>query len=287
MNAKRGLYSTWCWTCCAASTAFWGSAALAAGLFPGTGGFRETCMRRWAVDNLWLSRTRVRIDGCEHIDRTRPQIFVANHSGLHDILALAAHLPVPARWVAKKSLFAVPFMGWYMSRCGFVAIDRGNPREAARSLVDAAALLNGGANILAFPEGTRSRTGELGRFQSGAFALALKAGAPLVPVVIDGSNRVIAPKSLQVNPGTVIRIRIGSPIVIAGRDRSDKHRLMDEVYAVMSSLLAGVRHERVPGEESADPLNLWINGRGAASRDDYPVIEARARAERPRDSTTT
>ncbi|MGD0102250.1 MAG: lysophospholipid acyltransferase family protein, partial [Acidobacteriota bacterium] len=110
------------------------------------------------------------IEGLENIDRSRPQMFVANHSGLHDILSLAAHLPIQFRWIAKKSLFQVPFMGWHMLRSGYIAIDRENPRDASRSIVEAAKTIHDGINAIAFPEGTRSRTGELGRFHSGAFS---------------------------------------------------------------------------------------------------------------------
>jgi 1-acyl-sn-glycerol-3-phosphate acyltransferase len=227
------------------------------------GRIQHFCMRRWSRDNLWLSRARVEIEGLEHVDRRRPQIFVANHSGLHDILSLAAHLPIQFRWIAKKQLFNVPFMGWHMRRSGYIPIDRENPREAARSIVAAAGTIAGGVSAIAFPEGTRSRTGELGPFHSGAFALALRAGVPLVPVTIDGSSRVIVPRTLEVNPGTVIRIRIDSPIDLASYSRGEKRRLMEDVHSIMGRNLADLRRRRVPGEEGHDPVFRWVHrGRG-------------------------
>jgi 1-acyl-sn-glycerol-3-phosphate acyltransferase len=162
--------------------------------------------------------------------------------------------------VAKKSLFNVPFMGWHMSRSGYIPIDRENPRGAAKSIVEAAAIIRSGVNAIAFPEGTRSRTGELGRFHSGAFALAIRTGVPLVPVVLEGSYRVIMPKTLQVNPGTIIRILIDKPIDLSSYTRGDKQRLMEDVHQIMDRNLSGLRNRRRPCEELADPVYRWIHG---------------------------
>jgi len=217
-------------------------------------------MRRWSRDNLWLSRARVRIEGLENIHPSQPIIFTANHSGLHDILSLAAYLPIQFRWVAKKSLFRVPFMGWHMRRSGYIPIDRDNPRDAAKSIIRAAKEIRGGVSAIAFPEGTRSRTGDLGKFHSGAFALAVRTGVPLVPVSLEGSYRVILPKTLTVNPGVIIRIRIGSPIDLKPYSKGDKHRLMDDVFRIMHRDLEELRLDRQPGEESGDTVYRWIHG---------------------------
>ena len=199
------------------------------------------------------------IEGLENINRSRPQIFIANHSGLHDILSLAAHLPIQFRWIAKKSLFRVPFMGWHMRRSGYIAIDRENPRDAARSIMEAAREIQNGINAIAFPEGTRSRTGELGRFHSGAFSLAVRAGVPLVPVTLDGSYRVIVPKTLQVNPGVTIRIKIDRPIDLHSYAKGEKHRLMEDVFQTMSRSLDELRRRRHPDEEKRDVVFRWIH----------------------------
>lgn len=272
---KAKLYTIWCWTGCGLSTAFWATVSVTASLFSGSGRIQHFCMKRWSRDNLWLSRARVEIEGMEHLDHSRPQIFAANHSGLHDILSLAAHLPIQFRWVAKKSLFNVPFMGWHMTRSGYIPIDRDNPREAAKSIVEAARIIRGGINAIAFPEGTRSRTGDLGKFRSGAFALALRTGVPLVPISLEGSYRVIMPKTLQVNPGTIIRIKIDRPIDLSSYAHGDKHRLMDEVFAVMHRNLEELRARRKADEERADPVFRWIYGR--SGHPDYDSLRAAPR----------
>ena len=104
-NFKAKLYTLWCWAGCGLSTAFWATVSVLVSLFSKSGRLQHFCMRRWSRYNLWLSRARVEIEGLEHIDRSQPQLLIANHSGLHDILSLAAHLPIQFRWVAKKSLF--------------------------------------------------------------------------------------------------------------------------------------------------------------------------------------
>ena len=257
---KAKVFTIWCWTGCGLSTAFWATLSILGSLASRKGHIQHFCIRRWSRDNLWLSRARVEIEGLQHLDPARPQLMVSNHSGLHDILALSAHLPIRFRWVAKKSLFRVPFMGWHMRRSGYIPIDRKHPREAAQSIIAAAQIIKGGVNAIAFPEGTRSRNGDLGRFHSGAFALSLRTGVPLVPVSVEGSYRVIMPKTLQVNPGTVIRIRIDKPIDVSAYRHADKHRLMEDVFGIMNSNLADLRSRRHPDEERTDPLFRWIYG---------------------------
>jgi 1-acyl-sn-glycerol-3-phosphate acyltransferase len=267
---KAKIYTLWCWTGCGLSTVFWATVSILGSLVSGRGRLQHFCMRRWSRDNLWLSRARVEIEGLHYVDRSRPQLLVANHSGLHDILSLSARLPIQFRWVAKKSLFGIPFMGWHMRRSGYIPIDREHPREAARSIIDAARIIQGGVNAIAFPEGTRSRNGDLSTFHSGAFALALRTGVPLVPVTLEGSCRVIAPKTLQVNPGVIIRIKIDLPIDVTRYARGEKHRLMEDVFLVMNRNLAELRARRRRDEERADPVFRWIYG-AAANPDVLPA----------------
>ena len=271
---KAKLYTIWCWTGCGLSTAFWGTLSILGGLFFKRGRLQHYCMRRWSRDNLWLSRARVIIEGLENVDLNSAQIFVANHCGLHDILSLAANLPIQFRWMAKKSLFNVPFMGWHMRRAGYIPVDRDDPRAAAKSIVAAAKLIRAGVNAIAFPEGKRSRTGELGAFQSGAFALALRTEVPLVPIALEGSHRVIVPQTLQVNPGTIIRIRVSKPIDLAAYKKNEKLRLMEEVHGIMSRHLEELRNKRRTDEEREDAVFRWIYGKSGGP--DYAALGAPA-----------
>jgi 1-acyl-sn-glycerol-3-phosphate acyltransferase len=148
-----------------------------------------------------------------------------------------------------------------MRRSGYIAIDRENPRDAAKSIIEAAKEIRNGISAIAFPEGTRSRTGDLGPFHSGAFALALRTGVPLVPITLEGSHRVIKPKTLQVNPGVVVRIKIDAPIDLTSYSKGEKHRLMKDVFQIMSRNLDELRCRRQAGEECGDPVFRWIHAR--------------------------
>jgi len=264
---KAKIYTGWCWTACGLSTAFWATISILGSLVSGSGRIQHFCMRRWSRDNLFLSRTRVEIEGLEHVDTSHPQLLVANHSGFHDILSLAANLQIQFRWVAKKSLFKVPFMGWHMSRSGYIPIDRDNTREAARTILSAAKIIREGITAIAFPEGKRNPNGDLDAFESGAFALALRTGVPLVPVTLEGSHRVILPGTWQVNPGVILRIKIDRPIDVSGYARSEKRRLMEDVRQMMSRNLAELRARRRPDEERADWVCRWIRKEGVRSQE--------------------
>lgn len=256
---KATLFTIWCWTGCALSTVFWATVSILSSLFSSSGRLQHYCMRRWSKDNLRLSRVHIEIEGLENLDPDRPLILAANHSGSHDIISLAACLPIQFRWIAKKSLFSTPFMGWHMRRSGYISIDRDNPRNVAKSINDAAQAIRNGTSAIIFPEGTRSKTGVLGKFYSGAFALALRTGVPLVPITLEGSYRVIVPTTFGVNPGVIIRIKVGAPIELSSYGRGDKHRLMDDVFQIMSRDLEDLRSRIKPNEEARDAVYRWIH----------------------------
>ena len=113
---------------------------------------------------------------------------------------------------------------------------------------------------IAFPEGTRSRNGSLGGFHSGPFALALRASVPLVPITLEGSYRVILPKTLQVNPGVIIRIKIDSPIDVSLYANKGKRKLMEDVSQIMVRNLEELSSRSLSGEERRDRVYCWIHG---------------------------
>ena len=145
----------------------------------------------WSRAILGALGARVEYSGLEHRPVDAPCVFVANHQSNADIWAVAPALPLDTKFVAKASLFRIPFLGWAMRRAGFVAIDRSQRRSAIESLRAAVAVISGGRPIILFPEGTRSRSGELRPFKKGPFHLAIQAAVPVVPVVIDGSWDVL------------------------------------------------------------------------------------------------
>ncbi|MDH5715593.1 MAG: 1-acyl-sn-glycerol-3-phosphate acyltransferase, partial [Candidatus Aminicenantes bacterium] len=179
-----------------------------------------------------LGGARVEVRGAENVIRGGPQIFASNHQSICDILVLAGYLPVQFRWIAKKELFRIPFMGWHMSRGGYIRIDRSSMSQSARSVREAAAQIRGGKSVVIFPEGTRSPDGHLQPFKRGAFSLAILAQVPVVPIAIDGSHKVVRKGSLRIHPGR-IRVVIDKPIPTKDYTIKDKALLAEKVRSVI------------------------------------------------------
>jgi 1-acyl-sn-glycerol-3-phosphate acyltransferase len=194
--------------------------------------------RLWSASMLWAVGARVSYEGLEHTRTRLPCIFIANHESNVDIWALVRVLPLQARFVAKRSLFRIPIMGWAMYAGGFVPIDRADRERAIRSLELAARKIRAGRPVVLFPEGTRGRGGELQPFKKGPFHLAIAAGVPLVPAVIVGSGRVMPARSLCVRPGPV-RVRFLPPLEVASYGPDDHRRLLERVRSLMQEALDG------------------------------------------------
>lgn len=219
---------------------------LVALVIAGSGPSTWLLRRGWAPLLLWCAGARLRVEGLEHVDPSRPIIYVSNHQSTLDIPVLFMALPVNLRFVAKKQLQWVPFIGWYMWLAGYVFVDRGNARKTLASLERAGRQIRAGRSIVLFPEGTRSPDGGIQPFKKGAFVLAFKAHVPLCPVFINGSGRVMPKNSWHVTPGE-IRVRIGAPILPSEASGQERARLMDEIRAAIVQLSRKTDDERQPG----------------------------------------
>jgi 1-acyl-sn-glycerol-3-phosphate acyltransferase len=165
----------------------------------------------WAKILLLICNTKVEIIGVENILRGKPQVFMSNHQSDFDILIVLAHIPGQFRWLVKKELFQIPIFGAAMKSAGYIEIDRNYKERAMQSLDQAALRIREGKSIMVFPEGTRSRLGEIKTFKQGTFYLAIKSGVPIVPVSIIGSGEIMPKRSLKIKPGK-IKLIIDKPI---------------------------------------------------------------------------
>ncbi len=172
---------------------------------------------------------------------------MSNHQSTIDIPTLFIALPVDVRFVSKQQLKYVPILGWYMWLAQFVFVDRGNRRSAIASLDRAAVQIRSGVSIIMFPEGTRSETNEVLPFKKGPFALAMKAGVPLIPVAIEGSGKLMPKNSWNITPGP-IRVAIGKPIDPApfGDDRDGLIRAVRDAVVALNVGLGGKGGVDVP-----------------------------------------
>jgi 1-acyl-sn-glycerol-3-phosphate acyltransferase len=196
-----------------------------------------TLMKLWMMLAIFFSGVKVKITGTEKIDRKRSYVFMSNHISAADIAILYAACPVSISFLAKRELFFVPFFGWGIAAGGHIPINRSNPKSARRSIDRAVRLLSSGKTSLAvFPEGTRSRTGEMGEFKLGVFSLAIQAGTPVVPVAIRGSRQILPKGSYFINPAPVT-VSISDPISVSGFDRKNKGVLAKIVRDRIEELL--------------------------------------------------
>jgi 1-acyl-sn-glycerol-3-phosphate acyltransferase len=177
----------------------------------------------------------VYIDGLDHIDPAQPAVYAANHLSALDIPVLYANLPVQFRILAKRELFSYPFLGWHLKRSSQIPIEQGDARASLRSLNHASASLRNGMPLVIFPEGGRSPSGRMRDFMGGAFYMAIKAQAPVVPIVLVGTYELLPMNSFHLRPGRVDMI-IGEPIPTVGMVPREMDKLSARVREVMLSM---------------------------------------------------
>jgi 1-acyl-sn-glycerol-3-phosphate acyltransferase len=216
-------------------TAIMGSLSLLSSFIDHDGRMQHWFAVHWARMILATGLVRVEVEGVEHIDPARPAVYTANHLSALDIPLLYACLPGQFRIMAKRELFSYPFMGWHLTRSGQIPIDHGDARASLRSLNRASESLRHGMPLAIFPEGGRSKDGCLRPFMGGAFYMAIKAKAPVVPIVLVGTYELLPMNSFHLRPGHVKMI-IGEPIATTGM----VPRQMDELAVKVRQVMADI-----------------------------------------------
>ncbi len=215
-------------------TVFWGTLSVLVGwAMPPRRRF-EFVIGIWTRGVLdWLRLTcgiQVEVEGLEHIPRQACVVF-AHHESTWETLFLQS-LFRPQATLIKRELLWIPFFGWAFALNKPIAIDRGSPRQALRKLIDTGrSRLADGISVVLFPEGTRMPPGEVGSFQPGGAALAIAARAPVV-VVAHNAGRHWPAHRLHKTPG-VIKVRIGPPVVAAGRKSKAVNAEARELMAML------------------------------------------------------
>ncbi len=200
------------------------------------GGFLDTVARTYSRQLLRAAGVPLEVKGLEHLAPHGPQIIACNHQSFFDILAVMAVLPVRVRFVAKKELFRVPFFGWAIGTLGHIRLDRQNLKQAFVAYeIAARTLVQERLHVAVFPEGTRSRSGELGSFKKGPSVLAIAAGTTVVPCYCAGTFGILPKGSIWVRPHPV-QVLFGPPLDAAGLTYEDRDaftaRLRDAIVAL-------------------------------------------------------
>jgi 1-acyl-sn-glycerol-3-phosphate acyltransferase len=202
------------------------------------GGVYDWGTNDWSRQLLRAAGTPVRVAGIERIPQG-PVVYASNHSSMFDIWALAATLPGSVRLVAKQELARIPLLGRAMVTAGHVMIDREHPRRALAAYERAADVIRSGVSAVVFPEGTRSRTGELLPFKNAPFGLAIAAQVPVVPVYVRNTFEIMPKGGVRLRPRP-IEIEVGDPIATAGMTLERRQELRERVHAAILGLKARV-----------------------------------------------
>ncbi|MBY0505424.1 MAG: 1-acyl-sn-glycerol-3-phosphate acyltransferase [Bryobacteraceae bacterium] len=218
------------------ATVLMGTLSLVASLFDRTGNKQMAVARAWARILCRLAGVQLRIVGLENIQPGSNYIITANHLSYMDTPVVLGHLPIDFRFMAKKGLFKIPFLGTHLASAGHLPVVNDNPRDGIKALNEGAKLIAARRiSVLIFPEGGRAASGELQEFRDGAFFLAIKSGAPVLPVAICGTFEMLPFGSGFMKPGP-ITLRIGKPIETAGRHIKERTALSSQVRAEVDRL---------------------------------------------------
>lgn len=200
----------------------------------------------WAKHLAFFSRVKVVTNGLDKLDPKKNYLFIANHTSYYDIIALFVGLPYKLSFIARKNLFYIPIWGWSIWLTGHIPIDRSNPRKAKKSIEKAClAIKKHNRSIFGFPEGTRSRTGEMADFKLGLFSMALQAEIDIVPVAIHGAYNVLPKGTINLIPGT-IELEIGEPISGKEYTQREKNVLAQKAWNIIHKLVEKDKKTRKP-----------------------------------------
>ena len=218
------------------ATGFFGTLALLASLMAKTGRTQHRIARLWARACVKISGSPLTVDGAENLHKHPVAVYAANHTSYMDTPVVFSALPFQFRILAKKELWSLPFIGWYLNRSGQIPIDTENPRAALSSLSAGVKALRMGMPLFVFPEGSRTPNGDLQAFLSGAAFLAIRAQVPLVPVALRGVYDLLPIHTRHFYPGKLV-LSAGTPIDTTGMTIRQADELTARVRAEISRLL--------------------------------------------------
>lgn len=186
----------------------------------------------WSQLICHLLFIRVKVIGLENCNPQKSYVFVSNHQSIFDIFVLYGWLPNLFKWIMKMELKKIPLVGQACESAGHIFIDRANPMAAQKSLEKAESKLVKGVSVVVFPEGTRTKTGQMNKFKRGAFRIAADLSLPILPVSIKGSFERIPKKAYYIQPGT-IEVVLHKPIDIQTFEQEKTAELIQHTWEII------------------------------------------------------
>jgi 1-acyl-sn-glycerol-3-phosphate acyltransferase len=185
-----------------------------------------------------ISGIKLSVTGLENFNHNKIYVFVSNHSSQYDIPSLQYAIPLPISIVFKKELSKIPVFGWQLRTGPYIMIDRSNAESALKSIEKAKKrMIEKKLSPLLYPEGTRSKTGEVQPFKRGAFYLASKVGFPVIPVTVSGASEILPKGKFKIKRGTIY-VHFDKPISTENiLSRKDELDLMEKVRDIIISNL--------------------------------------------------
>jgi 1-acyl-sn-glycerol-3-phosphate acyltransferase len=218
-----------------AYTLFLGTISLIVSLFDRSGRLQHNLARLWSWLIMKTILSPVTVTGLEKVDRTRPRVYAATHASALDIPILYVNLPFQFRIIFKSELLSYPFVGWHLKRSGQVCINQQNPAASIGAIKSALKSLRSGVPLVIFPEGGRSPNGEILPFLPGAFFLAIKAQADIVPIALVGTFDLLPMNTYHIK-SRPLEMRGCEPISTAGMTLRDTEAVSAKVRAAIEEL---------------------------------------------------
>jgi 1-acyl-sn-glycerol-3-phosphate acyltransferase len=238
-----------------AFTGICGSLALLASLFDRHGRTQHGIARIWARLCIWSSGSSLEVRGGENLGRFPVAVYASNHTSYMDTPVVFAALPFQFRILAKTELWSMPFIGWYLARSGQIPIDTENPRATLSSLGGGVRALRAGMPLFVFPEGSRTPTGDLQNFLSGAAYLAIRAQVPLIPIALSGVYDLLPIHTRHFYPGKLV-LTVGEPIQTTGMHMRQAEELTEKLRAAIDNL-------RLRSTQSGEDKGIVVSGAAA------------------------
>jgi 1-acyl-sn-glycerol-3-phosphate acyltransferase len=229
-------------------TAVCGSVSLLVSLVDKSGRVQHRISQLWARALVWISGSKLTVRGAENLRKHPVAVYASNHTSYMDTPVIFAGLPFQFRILAKKELWPIAFIGWYLDRSGQIPIDTANPHATLSSLAVGVKALRSGIPLFIFPEGKRTPTGDLQEFLSGAAYLAIRAQVPLVPIALGGVYDLLPIHTHHLYPGE-LTLSVGEPIPTRGMTPRQAGELTAQLRQAIESLKQSQSADAQPAVE--------------------------------------